>query len=174
MEREIELHSQLNHPHIVKLYGSKKLDGKLFIILEYLPNGTLFDRIQKTNMTNEEIIDIFIDLMDAVAYIHSKNMIHRDIKPENIIAGEDDKFKICDFGFTALVGNIRGKNHKRMTFCGTNEYFAPEILNGQQQSEKVDIWTMGVLLYEVAHKRSPFKTETYARLKTITPSLLIK
>lgn len=61
-----------------------------------------------------------------------------------------------------------------MTFCGTNEYFAPEILNGLEQTEKVDIWTMGVLLYEVAHKRSPFKTETYARLKTISTSLLIK
>lgn len=51
-----------------------------------------------------------------------------------------------------------------MTFCGTNEYFAPEILNGKEQTDKVDIWTMGVLLYEVAHKRSPFTNETYAKM----------
>lgn len=80
--------------------------------MEFLPNGTLFERIQKTNMSNQEITNIFIDLMEAVAYIHQRNMIHRDIKPENIIAGEDDKFKLCDFGFTGLVGNVKGKQHK--------------------------------------------------------------
>lgn len=90
------------------MFGAKKQNGKLYIFLEYLPNGTLFDRIQKTNMDNEQITEIFIQLMDAVAYIHERNMVHRDIKPENIIAGEDDKFRLCDFGFTALVGNVRG------------------------------------------------------------------
>lgn len=119
LDREIELHKNLDHPNIVKLFSHEKKDGKLYIVLEYLPKGTLFDKIQKERLNNEQITDIFIGLMDAVAYIHDKNMVHRDIKPENVISAEDGTFKLCDFGFSAFVGEVKGKYHRRKTFCGT-------------------------------------------------------
>lgn len=93
----------------MKLFGSEKKDDKLFIILEFLPKGTLFDYIQKNNIDNKDITKIFIGLMDAVAYIHEKHIVHRDIKPENVIASDDGTFKLCDFGFAALYGKIRGR-----------------------------------------------------------------
>lgn len=77
--------------------------------MEYLPKGTLFDYIQKNNIDNEEIISIFIGLMEAVAFIHERNIVHWDIKPENIIASQEGIFKLCDFGFAALCGHVRGR-----------------------------------------------------------------
>lgn len=98
------MHKTLDHPNIVKLFSATKKDGKLFIILEFLPKGTLFDELHKKFLSNEDIIKIFIDLMGAVAYIHEKNIVHWDIKPENIIQSKDGIFKLCDFGFSAFYG----------------------------------------------------------------------
>ena len=108
-------------------------------------------------MSHFQIKNVLAGIIDAVDYLHSMNIVHRDIKPENILQSERGEFKLCDFGFSAKVGYIKGKLHRRQTYCGTPEYFAPEIINGQEQTEKVDIWTIGVLIYELLHHKAPFK-----------------
>lgn len=79
------------------------------MILEYLPKGNLYDKIQNNNLSSFQIKNILIGIVDAVGYLHSKNIIHRDIKPENILQNERGEFKLCDFGFSAEFGFVKGK-----------------------------------------------------------------
>ena len=95
---------------------------------------------------------IFIKVCESVAFMHSNKMIHRDIKPENILLDENLSPKLCDFGWSVELK----KNEKRQTFCGTYEYMAPEIFESETYFSAVDVWSLGILLYELFHQRSPF------------------
>lgn len=85
-------------------------------------------------------------------YIHSKDIIHRDLKPENILLDKNMQVKVCDFGWSAIYK----EQECRKTMCGTSEYMAPEIFLNQKQSKKTDVWALGILLYELYHKKAPF------------------
>lgn len=104
-------------------------------------------------MTDSQVLTVFYQILKAISYIHKLKILHRDIKPENILMEGDFHAKLCDFGFCAPYG----EGIKRKTMCGTSEYLPPEIINGSYQTEKVDIWCMGILLYELLHKTTPFK-----------------
>lgn len=97
-------------------------------------------------------MNIFIKVCESVAFMHSNKMIHRDIKPENILLDENLSPKLCDFGWSVELK----KNEKRQTFCGTYEYMAPEIFESENYFSAVDVWSLGILLYELFHQRSPF------------------
>ena len=84
--------------------------------------------------------------------MHDNNLLHRDIKPENILLDSSSVPKLSDFGWSALV-----KNKSRNTFCGTFEYMAPEMYENEEYTFSVDVWSIGILLYELLHKRSPFE-----------------
>lgn len=88
----------------------------------------------------------------AIKYIHDQEIFHRDLKPENILLDSNLNVKLCDFGFTAK----EQKEVARTTFCGTYEYMAPETLQGMNQTKKTDIWSLGILLYELFHLQAPF------------------
>lgn len=98
------------------------------------------------------ILRLFKQMISAVDFVHSRKIFHRDIKPENILLDPQCNSKLCDFGFSAIFGD--GQN--RQTLCGTKDYLAPEVIMSHNQNDKVDIWCMGVLLYELIHKRPPF------------------
>jgi len=89
-------------------------------------------------------------------YIHKKRLVHRDLKPENILLDINLVPKICDFGWSVKLN----RNEHRQTFCGTYEYMAPEIFESDLYNASVDIWSMGILLYEIIHGYSPFKGKT--------------
>jgi len=108
--------------------------------------------VKKRILGHEEIVKIFRQTSAAVAYLHQRRMVHRDIKPENILIDRHDDFKLCDFGFCAPFGS----DTKRNTLCGTKEYLAPEVIGCQQQTDKLYIWCLGVLLYELVHKKTPY------------------
>ena len=91
-------------------------------------------------------------MCDAVKYLHDNNLIHRDIKPENILLDENLVPKLSDFGWSAII-----KNEKRHTFCGTFEYMAPEMFENEEYTYSVDIWSLGILLYELYHGKSPYE-----------------
>lgn len=110
--------------------------------------------MKKSSQLNEAAaLMFFFEVAKAVEYLHSKNLVHRDIKPENVLIGDSGEVKLGDFGFCASYG----QGEERQTLCGTKEYLCPEIITGQNQSEKVDVWCLGVLLYELIHKRVPFE-----------------
>lgn len=151
LRREISIHRALAHPNIVRLINAFERDGKLFIFLESLRTN-LFEYMQPRTFDEESALRFFREVVRSVAFLHSRKLVHRDIKPENVLLDQQRRVKLCDFGFAAAVES----GEKRDTFCGTQQYLPPEIVLGHEQSLKVDIWCLGVLLFELLHKRVPF------------------
>ena len=104
LDRELQIQKLLKHSHIVKLYTSFEHGNKLYIVLEYVENGNLFQFARKKFLNEAEVINIFKQVLDTVAYLHSIKLLHRDIKPENILMVNDTTIKLCDFGFCAPYG----------------------------------------------------------------------
>ena len=160
--REISTHLKLSHENIVKLYSYYEDKENIYIILEPVTNGTLFHKIRNENYLSEsQAFHYFIQLVSAINFLHINGFIHRDIKPENILLDEKDNIKLCDFGWCINVE----KYEKRTTFCGTFEYMAPEIVKDESYNSEIDIWALGILLYEMLHGYSPFRTKNPQKTK---------
>ena len=130
-----------------------KYKVNMFLILEYASKGTLFDYIHNKKGLNEtEAFYFFIQAVNSISFLHKNKIIHRDIKPENLLINNNNILKLCDFGWSVYLNN----NNKRVTFCGTIEYMAPEIVKNESYDFSIDVWSLGVLLYELIHSHSPF------------------
>ena len=155
--REIEIMYKLHHPNCVKLFGHFEDENCCYFIMEYLPNGNLYSFMSKRKKLLETsfIVSIIKDLISAVYYLHNMNppIIHRDIKPENILLSENNTIKLTDFGWSNYIDYY---GEERMTYCGTPLYLAPEMLMRIGHDSKVDIWCIGVLLYELLTGKPPF------------------
>lgn len=129
-----------------------------YLVLEYVDNGELFAQIANNGRLPEEVaMKYFRQLLSAVGYCHSYNICHRDLKPENILITSLGDIKIADFGMAALH---QGPDHKLRTSCGSPHYAAPELIGGHKyRGDKVDIWSMGVILYASLCGRLPFDVE---------------
>ena len=151
---EIKIHSKLDHENIIHLYNVSEDEENIKIIMEYAQKGNLYDVIQKEKkgISEEKAYKYFIQIVNAVYYLHQHNIIHRDIKPENILISEDDTIKLCDFGWAKEL-----TLENRKTFCGTAEYMAPEMVTNENYGFGVDIWSLGNLLYEMIFGHSPFE-----------------
>ena len=154
---EIKIQSKLEHPNIIKLYSMDETDNEINIIMEYAKNGNLYQLItrNKTGFSEKIAFQYFIQVVNAVYFLHENQIIHRDIKPENCLIGENNTIKLCDFGWAK---NLSLKN--RSSYCGTVEYMAPEIIESENYDYSVDIWSLGILLYELLMGHSPFKDKT--------------
>ena len=151
---EIKIQSRICHPNIIQLYNyfKDKNNSNYFLILEYASKGTLFDYIRlKRGLDESNAFYYFIQAVNAIFFLHNNQIIHRDLKPENLLINHDNILKLCDFGWSVYLFN-----HKRETFCGTVEYMAPEILKNEGYDFSIDVWSLGVLLYELIHSHSPF------------------
>lgn len=100
--------------------------------------------------------------MAGIYFLHKNGFIHRDLKPENLLINEHDLLKICDFGWTVesdISVDADGMQYEeqRNTFCGTLEYMAPEMINYRHHNQQVDVWALGILLYELVHGHAPFR-----------------
>lgn len=150
---EINNHLHFNHPNIIKLYSYSETKDFFYLAMEYAENGNIFNEIKRIGKLNEITAKkFFIEVIDAVSYLHKLGFAHRDIKPENILLDSEKRVKLCDFGGTVMIGEV-----ERKTFFGTYEYMAPEIIEGNKYDSSVDIWALGVLLYEFLHGHSPFR-----------------
>jgi len=157
LRREIEIQSRLRHPNILKLYGYFYSRCRIFLILEYAPGGEILKELQKCGKFSERQAAFYIQgLTKALIYLHSKHVIHRDLKPENLLLGLWGEIKIADFGWS-----VRTKSQRRKTLCGTVDYLSPEMVQGQKYDSSVDIWGLGVLLYEFVVGQPPFEANTY-------------
>jgi len=161
IRREIEIHKQLVHPSIVKMHANFENNGRLYLILDYVEQGNLYDHMRSRTFDDRTVVKIFVQMLEAVAYLHQRRIIHRDIKPENILIDKSGNFKLCDFGFCAPYGF----DNPRQTLCGTKEYLAPEVIDSEEQDDKLDIWCLGILLYELIHKRTPYNAKNVMQLQ---------
>lgn len=160
--REISVHQTLIHPNIVRLYDHMEDHTKLYLIMEYVDKGTLFDLLHKKGkLSEQETWNIFTQTCVGLNYLHSKNILHRDLKPENLLISKTNAVKICDFGWSAQG------TANRVTFCGTLDYMSPEMLNKLPQTNKVDVWAVGVLLYEMLHASPPFRAKNPKELSRL-------
>ena len=152
---EIEIHSRIVHPNIIRLYNIYENKSSIYILMEFAKNGNLYSLIRRRNGMNEKnAYKYFSQIVNAVYFLHKNNIIHRDIKPENIVLDENENCKLCDFGWSIILND----NSKRNTFCGTLEYMAPEIINNEGYEKSIDIWSLGILLYEMIHGYCPFNS----------------
>jgi aurora kinase, other len=167
LRREIEIQSHLRHKNILRMYGYFYDSKRIYLILEYAPGGELYKRLSRAGHFSERTsAKLISDLAKALAYCHTKNVIHRDIKPENLLLGPNNEIKIADFGWS-----VHAPTSRRVTLCGTLDYLPPEMVEGREYDETVDVWSLGVLLYEFLTGKPPFEAEgstaTYRRISRV-------
>ncbi|KAF5802870.1 putative protein kinase CAMK-CAMKL-CHK1 family [Helianthus annuus] len=156
IKREISIMKIVRHPNIVRLHEVLSSQTKIYIILEFVTGGELFDRIvHKTKLSENEARGYFQQLIDAVAHCHSKGVYHRDLKPENLLLDSRERLKVSDFGLSALPQEGVDLLH---TTCGTPNYIAPEVLRKRgYDGAAADIWSCGVILYVLLTGYLPFE-----------------
>ncbi|CAG9536468.1 unnamed protein product [Cercopithifilaria johnstoni] len=157
LRREIEIQAHLRHPHILRMYNYFYDEKRIYLILEYAAGGELYKELQKCDHFGEErTAKLMFQMADALSYCHDKKVIHRDIKPENLLLGMFDELKIADFGWS-----VHAPSSRRETMCGTLDYLPPEMVRGEKHDDKVDLWSLGVLCYELLVGRPPFESKTH-------------
>ncbi|KAF2083849.1 kinase-like protein, partial [Saccharata proteae CBS 121410] len=155
LAREIHHHRQFLHPHIARLYEVIVTESLVWLVLEYCPGDELYNHLLKTGpMDPAKVQKIFTQLVGAVSYVHGKSCVHRDLKLENILLDKHENVKLVDFGFTR---EYEGKSNYLSTWCGTYCYCAPEMLKLEKYAgEKVDVWSLGIILYALLCGELPF------------------
>lgn len=159
VRREVEIQTHLRHPNILRMYGYFHDEQRVYLILEYAPNGACYKELLKAEnhrFSEEKTANYIAQIADALRYCHSKKVIHRDIKPENLLIGSKGEIKIADFGWS-----VHAPSSRRSTVCGTLDYLPPEMVQGKTHNEKVDLWSLGVLCYEFLVGRPPFESLSY-------------
>ncbi|KAG0736316.1 hypothetical protein G6F62_009233 [Rhizopus arrhizus] len=176
IEREIAIQMNLRHPNILRLFGFFHDENNVYLILEYAAKGELFYLIQRQGRFEESLAAKYMAQMtQALIYLHSRSIIHRDIKPENLLLDGQGNLKIGDFGWSVRTKIV---DNRRSTLCGTLDYLPPEMVEGRDHDESVDLWSLGVLLYELVVGKPPFEVsakshqedvykETYTRIRKV-------
>jgi len=153
---EINIISSLRHPNIVLYMGASIENNNYYMITEYLPKGSLFDYIHriKGKFTEREQIHIAYEIAVALKYLHSRNILHCDLKSSNILIDDNWKIKIGDFGLSRFINKKNpSENSGRI---GTPHWMAPEILKGENYEESADIYSYGMILWEILSLEIPY------------------
>lgn len=148
VRREVELHTHLVHPHIIRAYAFFQDNQYMYLVLEYASQGSLKEVLKHRPLKNEAP-RIIRQLCLALQYLHDHDILHRDVKLENILLDESGAVKLADLGWA-----VRTKK-RRTTVCGTEEYFAPEVVAKRPYGPKVDVWCVGVVAHELLLGRVP-------------------
>ncbi|EKM49974.1 uncharacterized protein PHACADRAFT_130433 [Phanerochaete carnosa HHB-10118-sp] len=162
IEREIVIMKLIEHPNIMRLYDVWETSTELYLILEYVEGGELFDYLcDKGRLSTSEALGHFQQIITAVNYCHRFNVAHRDLKPENLLLDRDGNIKVADFGMAAW----QGKSDLLQTACGSPHYAAPEVIMGKSYNGACsDVWSCGVILYALLAGRLPFDDEDLGML----------
>ena len=155
-KREEEIGKKLNHPGIVRVLNDEERSRR-YMVLEWV-DGRLLRQIlnEQKPLPPERAIRIALGISKALEYIHSQGVVHRDLKPENIMVGPDDQMKLIDFGIAANAGSRRLTFAKLTEAMGTPDYISPEQVKGKRGDARSDIYSLGVMFYEMLTGKVPF------------------
>lgn len=165
-QREASAASRLSHPNVVDIYDVGEYEGMHYIVMEFIRGRTLKELIaQRGALDVDEAIGIMKQLVSAINHAHENNIIHRDIKPQNVLVKDDGTIKITDFGIAVANGSVQLTFNN--TVMGSAHYLAPETTQGKEPNEQVDIYSLGIVFYELLTGKVPFtgKTPTEIAIK---------
>ena len=184
-QREAQMASSLNHPHILTVYDAGELDGRQYLVTEFVDGGTLTNWARADKRTWRQVVELLVGVADGLAAAHSAGILHRDIKPENILVAKNGYAKLADFGLAkleerstpeAVTHTVTEGPTRPGVIIGTVAYMSPEQASGKSLDLRSDIFSFGVVLYELLAGRRPFTGSTDLELlKTVihgTPSPL--
>jgi len=173
--REARTASALNHPNICTIYDVGEVDGKSYIVMEFVSGRSLAEQIPEDGLPVETVIRYGEQIADAMAHAHERGVIHRDLKTPNVIVMPGGRVKVLDFGLAKHMapGEITLKTQSISTLTsegaivGTMHYMAPELFRGEPADARSDIWALGVVLYEMANGKRPFRGRTSYELSSM-------
>lgn len=162
---EAQAMARLEHPHILPVYEIGEADGTPFYTMKLAAGGTLAQRMADYSGQWREVAELLATLAEAVQFAHSRGVLHRDLKPGNILFDEDGRFYVSDFGLAKLVGADSNLT-RSIAMMGTPAYLAPELVNegSRAVSAATDVWSLGVILYELLSGHPPFRADNTAAL----------
>uniref|UniRef100_A0A1D1Y355 non-specific serine/threonine protein kinase n=1 Tax=Anthurium amnicola TaxID=1678845 RepID=A0A1D1Y355_9ARAE len=162
VRREIKILRLFMHPHIIRLYEVIETHTDIYVVMEYVKSGELFDYIvEKGRLQEDEARRFFQQIISGVEYCHRNMVVHRDLKPENLLLDSKYNVKIADFG----LSNVMRDGHFLKTSCGSPNYAAPEVISGKLYAgPEVDVWSCGVILYALLCGTLPFDDENIPNL----------
>src|SRR5262245_58867776 len=172
-QREAQTASSLNHPHILTVYDAGEVEGRQFIVTEFVDGGTLQDWAQSEKRTWRQIVGMITGIADALAAAHAAGILHRDVKPANILVAKSGYAKLADFGLAKTEDVVSDGSPTRSQtqpgmIVGTVAYMSPEQASGKPLDARSDVFSFGIVLYELVAGRKPFAGVTELEiLKTI-------
>ncbi len=170
-EREAKAIAALNHPNIVTIHSVEEIDGTPFITMELVDGKTLTELIPGDGLTIRKIFEIAMPLLDAVSTAHEQGIVHRDLKPDNVMVTTKGHVKVLDFGLAKLLETgavaaggaatlVEESHTQEGRILGTSSYMSPEQAEGKEIDHRTDIFSLGIVLYEMATGRRPFSGDT--------------
>ncbi|VDM98678.1 unnamed protein product [Thelazia callipaeda] len=170
MRNEIAIHESLNHPNVVKFFSHFEDNINVCMVLELCRYGSLLSRIQNApcgRLRDHNARLYFLQIVEAVSYLHGVGILHRDLKPGNVLLSDVDKVKLADFGLAIKVSDLP---YSSLSICGTPNYLSPEVLKREGHSKESEAWSLGCMLFCMLVGKPPFETEslakTYARISS--------
>ena len=155
-EREARAVASLAHPNVMQLYDYGESEGRPYMVLEYVPGGTLEDRLRDGGpLPDDETNDIAVGIASGLAHAHARGVVHRDLKPANVLFDEEGRPKIADFGIARMAAG-EGTLTEAGTVLGTAAYISPEQASGEPAGAASDVYSFGVMLYRMLAGRLPF------------------
>ena len=158
-KRESDIGERLNHPNVMRVFGGEK-HSRIYMVMEWCPGRLLRQILDEGRLPQDRAIRIAIEILKALDYIHSNGVVHRDLKPENIMVDENDHIKLIDFGIAGDTASRRLTYANFTSMLGTPNYIAPEQVKGKRGDGRTDLYSMGVILYEMLTGKLPFTGPT--------------
>lgn len=159
-QREADIISRLEHRNIIPVYDYGNDDGLLYLVMRYMPAGSIDDRIRQGALSSAEILNIIQQIAPALDYAHARGVLHRDLKPSNILLDDDGGAYLTDFGIARIFDGQKEDTITTQGIVGTPSYMSPEQAQGHVLDGRSDIYSLGISLFEMATGRRPFENDT--------------